>query len=52
MTEPRRRPPDLLPLLVLGSVAGLLLVGYKLFPLIQHAVWYQQCIASGRITGC
>jgi hypothetical protein len=47
-----RRRPDLLALIVLGVVLAVLVVGYFLFPYAQRVVWYQDCIASGRVTGC
>ena len=47
-----RPPSDWLALLVLAGVVALLAAGYLIFPPVQHWVWRQQCIASGRITGC
>jgi hypothetical protein len=44
--EPRR-PRDLLPLAVLAAILLLALAGWLLFPLLQHALSYQDCIASG-----
>jgi hypothetical protein len=33
-------------------VVAILLGGYFLFPAIQRIIGYQDCIASGHITGC
>jgi len=49
--EPRRRP-DLLPLIGLAVVLVVLGAGYLLFPWLHKVMSYQDCIASGRITGC
>ena len=41
-----------------GGLIGLLVIvallvgGYFLFPAVQRAMSYQDCIASGRVTGC
>ena len=39
-------------LLALAAVLALAWAGYRLFPLAQHWVWREQCIASGRVSGC
>ncbi|MCB4820952.1 hypothetical protein [Roseicella aerolata] len=49
--QPRRRP-DLVGLLGLAIILAVLLAGYVLFPWLLRAMSYQDCIASGRITGC
>lgn len=50
------RPPrprfDPFPLIALAVVLAVLAGGYLIFPWMQRAVGYQDCIASGRITGC
>jgi len=52
--KPRRRP-DLIGILGLAVVLAVLAVlagSYFLFPWLQRSMSYQDCIASGRITGC
>jgi hypothetical protein len=49
--SPRRRQ-DLLPMIGLAVVLAVLVAGYLLFPWLHRAMSYQDCIASGRITGC
>ncbi|RAI58164.1 hypothetical protein DOO78_15655 [Roseicella frigidaeris] len=49
--EPRRRP-DLVGLIGLAVILAVLGGAYLLFPVVQRAISYQDCIASGRITGC
>jgi hypothetical protein len=49
--DPPRKGPDLLPLLVLGGLALLFVVGYFLFPAFLHAIQGNDCVASGR-TDC
>ena len=44
----RRRSRDLLPVFVLAAILLVALAGWWLFPLVQHAVSYQDCIASGQ----
>ena len=39
-------------LLIIFLVALVLVAGYLLFPWLHRAMSYQDCIASGRITGC
>ena len=51
MPEPRRRP-DLFAPIALAIILAVLAGGYFVFPWVQKAVGYQDCIASGRITGC
>jgi antibiotic biosynthesis monooxygenase (ABM) superfamily enzyme len=43
----RRRSWDLLPVLVLAAILLLGLLGWWVFPLVQHAVSNQDCVASG-----
>ena len=43
----RRRPRDVLPVLVLAAILLLALIGWWIFPLVQHAISQQDCIASG-----
>jgi len=43
----RRQRRDLLAPLVLAALLLLALAGWLLFPTLQHAVSYQDCIASG-----
>ncbi|WP_157033519.1 hypothetical protein [Belnapia moabensis] len=47
-----RSRPDLIGLIALLLIVGVLVGGYFLFPHIQSVMGYQDCIASGRITGC
>lgn len=50
-TPPCRRPDPLGPLgliLILALLAG----AYFVFPWLLRVISYQDCIASGRITGC
>jgi hypothetical protein len=49
--EPRRRP-DLVGLIGLAVILAVLGGAYLLFPWVQRTISYQDCIASGRITGC
>ncbi|NOG72025.1 hypothetical protein [Roseicella sp. DB1501] len=49
--EPRRRP-DLIGLIGLAVILAVLGGAYLLFPWVQRTISYQDCIASGRITGC
>jgi hypothetical protein len=49
---PKPARPDLVGLIALLLIVGVLVGGYFLFPAIQSAMGYQDCIASGRITGC
>ena len=50
VSKPAR--PDLIGLIALLAILGVLVGGYFLFPYVQSAMGYQDCIASGRITGC
>jgi len=50
VSKPAR--PDLIGLIALLVILGVLVGGYFLFPYVQSAMGYQDCIASGRITGC
>ncbi|MCO6417121.1 hypothetical protein JYK14_13250 [Siccirubricoccus sp. KC 17139] len=50
MPPPPRR--DLLPVIALIVILAVLGGGYLLFPALHRAMSYQDCIASGRITGC
>src|SRR4051812_13789315 len=46
---PRPGPGGIIGLaVILGVLAG----AYFLFPVLQRSMSYQDCIASGRITGC
>ncbi|WP_160299749.1 hypothetical protein [Belnapia sp. F-4-1] len=47
-----RQRPDLIGLIALGVIVAVMVGGYFLFPALQAAMGYQDCIASGRITGC
>jgi hypothetical protein len=49
---PPRRRQELLPVIGLAVVLAVLVAGYLLFPRLHRALSYQDCIASGRITGC
>jgi len=49
--QPPRRP-DLLALIGLAVAVAVMVGGYFLFPILQRAMSYQDCIASGHITGC
>lgn len=51
-TLPKPARPDLIGLIALMLILGVLVGGYFLFPYVQAAMGYQDCIASGRITGC
>jgi FtsZ-interacting cell division protein ZipA len=44
--SPRR--PDVLPILILVAIVGLILVGLWLFPRLQAALSFQDCVATGR----
>ncbi len=44
--------PDLLPWIIVAALAALGFGLWHLFPVVQRAVLYQDCIASGRVTGC
>ncbi len=44
---PERRP-DLLPILTLVAIVALILVGFWLFPRLQDALSFQDCVATGR----
>ena len=43
----RRRSWDPLPILVLAAILLLALVGWWVFPSVQHALSQQDCVASG-----
>jgi hypothetical protein len=45
-------PSELAAVLVLAGVLALFAAGYWLFPHLQQVIWREECIASGRITGC
>ncbi len=49
--QPPRRP-DLLALIGLAVALAVMAGGYFVFPSLQRAMSYQDCIASGHITGC
>jgi cytoskeletal protein RodZ len=44
---PKRRP-DLLPIFTLVAIVVLILVGVWLFPRLQQALSFQDCVATGR----
>ncbi|MDB5374163.1 MAG: hypothetical protein JWP04_2805 [Belnapia sp.] len=44
--------PDLLALVAMAIILLVLVGGYLIFPWLQQLVGYQDCVASGRITGC
>jgi hypothetical protein len=48
----KRRGPDLVGIIGLALILGVLAGAYFLFPVLQRSMSYQDCIASGRITGC
>jgi hypothetical protein len=48
----KRRGPDLVGVIGLVAILGVLAAAYLLFPALQRSMSYQDCIASGRITGC
>jgi hypothetical protein len=48
MTDPNRRRPDLLPIIVLLAIVGVVCAGLWLFPYLQSAVEHQNCVAAGR----
>ncbi|MCL2428112.1 MAG: hypothetical protein FWD12_02635 [Alphaproteobacteria bacterium] len=51
-TDPSRNPRfDLLPVLILAGVVLLALIAWRLFPLLEHWLAYQDCVATGR-TNC
>jgi hypothetical protein len=49
MTEPNRRPFDLLPVIVLLAILGVVGAGFWLFPYVQAIIQHQDCIAVGRV---
>ncbi|WP_213774790.1 hypothetical protein [Bradyrhizobium sp. dw_78] len=49
MTEPSRRRPDLLPIIVLLAIIGVIFAGLWLFPYLQAAIQRRDCIAIGRV---
>jgi hypothetical protein len=51
MTEPNRRRPDLVPVIVLLAILGAVGAGLWLFPYVQAAIQHRDCIAVGR-TDC
>ena len=48
----KRRGPDLVGIIGLTVILGVLAGGYFLFAVLMRSMSYQDCIASGRITGC
>lgn len=53
MSDPGPKPrPDLLSLIALAVILLVLVGGYLVFPWLQQVVGTQDCLASGRITGC
>ncbi|MBL6457073.1 hypothetical protein JMJ55_17185 [Belnapia sp. T6] len=49
---PEKPRSDLIALLALIVILGVLVGGYLIFPSLQRAMGYTDCIASGRVTGC
>jgi hypothetical protein len=47
-----RNRPDLLPWVIIAAILACGFGLYHLFPVLWRAVAYQDCIASGRVTGC
>ncbi|WP_165943624.1 hypothetical protein [Roseicella aquatilis] len=47
-----RRGPDMVGIIGLLAVLAVLFAAYLVFPWVQRQMSYQDCIASGRITGC
>ena len=50
--RPKPRLPDLVGVIGLALIIAVLAGGYYGFPWLLRAMNYQDCIASGRITGC
>ena len=48
----KRRGPDLVGIIGLALIVALLAGAYFGFPWLLGVMSYQDCIASGRITGC
>jgi hypothetical protein len=48
MTDPNRRRPDLLPIIVLLAIVGVAVAALWLFPYHQSVVQHQNCVAVGR----
>jgi hypothetical protein len=48
MTDPNRRRPDLLPIIVLLAIVAVVCAALWLFPYLQLAVQHQNCVATGR----
>ena len=48
MTEPGRRRPDLLPIIILVAIVAVVGAGLWLFPYVQAIIQRQDCIAVGR----
>jgi hypothetical protein len=48
MTEPNRRRPDLLPVIILVAILGVAGAALWLFPYVQSVIQRQDCIAVGR----
>ncbi len=42
------RRPDLVPILILAAIVVLILLGVWLFPRLQDALSFQDCVATGR----
>ena len=47
-----RRGPDLVGVIGLALIVAVLAGAYFGFPWLLRVISYQDCIASGRITGC
>ena len=50
--RPKPRVPDLVGVIGLALIIAVLAGGYYGFPWLLRVMNYQDCIASGRITGC
>jgi flagellar basal body-associated protein FliL len=51
MTDPNRRRPDLLPIIILLAIVAVVVGGIWLFPYFQSVAEHQNCVAVGR-TDC
>jgi hypothetical protein len=47
-----RNRPDVLPWIIMAVIAASGFGLYHLFPILWRAMVYQDCIATGRVTGC
>jgi multisubunit Na+/H+ antiporter MnhB subunit len=51
MSDPNRRGPDLLPMIILGAIVAIVVGAIWLFPYFQSVSQHQNCVAVGR-TDC